>query len=77
MNFALNMKQALDSKGWTPAHLAAAMHDQGASICYSTISSWLSGRNEPRASVIFNIARALGCSPADLLGPSAGVPADV
>ena len=57
------LKRMIAKKGWSEAELA-----RQASVTPQTINNICSGSHEPRASVLTQIADALGVTPNDLLG---------
>lgn len=52
---------------WTPAHLVAALWDEGYKVSFASADRWAKGENEPRGGdLMAAIARVLGCSVGDL-----------
>lgn len=48
--------------------LAARLCEMGFSTTADAVNKWIVGSREPRSEAILYIARALGCTPNDLLG---------
>lgn len=63
MSFAANLKKAMDERNMTQAELSALT-----GIGKSSISQYLSGKNEPKQKATEKIAEALDCSVAFLNG---------
>lgn len=61
MNFAQNLKAAMESKSITMYRLAKEL-----GVHQTTIKNWIDGKGEPRISEVQAIAATLGCDPYSL-----------
>jgi transcriptional regulator with XRE-family HTH domain len=66
MRKTFSIEAALASRGWTTAHLAAAMADRKAPVSVRTVERWLEGRTIPAGDMVPVIADALGVEMGEL-----------
>lgn len=69
MSLKNTLQGALAARGWTEAHLSAALHDRGVTVTPAAISVWLRGTSEPRLDTARAVADVLGMT-LDELVPS-------
>ena len=67
--FQTILAEKIAERGWTTAHLVAALADRGYAISVYSVDQWLAGISSPRARLIAPVAECLGCTPNDLLCP--------
>lgn len=66
--FGTNLKRLRKNKGLMQSDLSSLLH-----VSKQTVSSWEVGRTEPSMGMVGQIAEALDCTPAELIGDVAVV----
>lgn len=66
--YSTQMADRMVAAGLSDSHVVVALLDAGISVTDATVRRWRLGLSQPRAEDIAVIARALGCTPNDLLG---------